>query len=123
MEFTGKIIAVLEQRSGVSKTGNNWIVQSYVIEDASSGQYPRRMCFEVFGEEKIKQFDIKNGEDLTVSFDVDARQWQDKWFNSIRVWKVVRNNEAGAQQFTPPTAEVTNFPPAADANSNDDLPF
>lgn len=43
------------------------------------------MCFEVFGAEKIDQFKIQIGEELTVSFDVDARQWQDWWFNSFRV--------------------------------------
>ena len=82
MEFTGKIIAILQPRGGVSKTGNEWKAQEYVIED--HGQYPRKMCFDVFGADKIEQFNIQMGEELTVSFDVDARQWQDRWFNSIR---------------------------------------
>ena len=88
MEFTGKIIAILQPRSGVSKTGNEWKVQEYVIENHD--QYPRKMCFDVFGADKIEQFNIQMGEELTVSFDIDARQWQDRWFNSIRAWKVDR---------------------------------
>ena len=48
------------------------------------------MCFDVFGADKIEQFNIQMGEELTVSFDVDARQWNDRWFNSIRAWKVER---------------------------------
>ena len=79
MEFTGKIIAILQPRGGVSKSGNEWKSQEYVIED--HGQYPRKMCFDVFGADKIEQFNIQMGEELTVSFDVDARQWQDRWFN------------------------------------------
>ena len=71
MEFTGKIIAILQPRGGVSKTGNEWKAQEYVIED--HGQYPRKMCFDVFGADKIEQFNIQMGEELTVSFDVDAR--------------------------------------------------
>ena len=47
MELAGKVIAVLEPRSGVSKTGNEWKVQEYVIE--THDQYPRKMCFDVFG--------------------------------------------------------------------------
>ena len=95
MEFTGKIIAILQPRSGVSKTsGNEWKVQEFVIEDTMNGQYPRRMCFEVFGADKIAQFNIQMDEMLTVSFDIDARQWQDRWFNSIRAWKVERVNAA-----------------------------
>ena len=88
MEFTGKIIAILQPRGGVAKSGNEWKAQEYVIED--HGQYPRKMCFDVFGADKIEQFNIQMGEELTVSFDVDARQWQDRWFNSIRAWKVER---------------------------------
>ena len=90
MEFTGKIIAILQPRGGVSKaSGNEWKAQEYVIED--HGQYPRKMCFDVFGADKIEQFNIQMGEELTVSFDIDARQWQDRWFNSIRAWKVERS--------------------------------
>lgn len=72
MELSGKVIAVLEPRGGVSKTGNPWKVQEYVIE--THDQYPRRMCFDVFGEDKINQFNIQLGEELNVSFDVDARE-------------------------------------------------
>ena len=86
MEFTGKIIAILPPRGGVSKTsGNEWKSQEFVIENHD--QYPRKMCFDVFGADKIEQFNIQMGEELTVSFDVDARQWNDRWFNSIRAWK------------------------------------
>ncbi|MBE6288191.1 MAG: DUF3127 domain-containing protein [Mediterranea massiliensis] len=121
MEFTGKIIAILPARSGVSKTGNEWKVQEYVIED--HGQYPRKMCFDVFGADKIEQFNIQMGEELTVSFDIDARQWQDRWFNSIRAWKVDRvttTPEAGAPVPPPPPAAAPDF---LSGDSSDDLPF
>ena len=64
MELAGKVIAVLEPRSGVSKTGNEWKVQEYVIE--THDQYPRKMCFDVFGADKIAQFNIQVGEELNV---------------------------------------------------------
>ena len=108
MEFTGKIIAILQPRGGVSKTGNEWKSQEYVIENHD--QYPRKMCFDVFGADKIEQFNIQMGEELTVSFDVDARQWQDRWFNSIRAWKVER---VGAGAPMTPGAPVP--PPAPTA--------
>ena len=127
MEFTGKIIAILQPRSGVSKSGNEWKAQEYVIED--HGMYPRKMCFDVFGADKIEQFNIQMGEELNVSFDVDARQWQDRWFNSIRAWKVERVN-ADAQQMPPMDAPFPplNAAPAApvdfsSSDEKDDLPF
>lgn len=125
MEFTGKIIAILPARSGVSKTGNEWKVQEYVIED--HGQYPRKMCFDIFGADKIEQFNIQMGEELTVSFDIDARQWQDRWFNSIRAWKVER---VGATATAPigtgapvPPPAPTAAPEFTTGDANDDLPF
>ncbi len=127
MEITGKIIAVLEPRGGVSKSGNNWKVQEYVLE--TQEQYPRKMCFDVFGEDKINQFNIQAGEELTVSFDIDAREWQGRWFNSIRAWKVDRVAQNASQQQAPdygfPPMGAAPVPPAdfAATDDKDDLPF
>lgn len=105
MEITGKIIAVLPERSGVSASGNQWKSGSYVLDTME--QYPKRMCFDVFGADKLQQFAIKSGEIITVSFDIDAREYQGKWFNSIRAWKVIRpgnqvNSATSVQAATPP---------------------
>ena len=123
MELSGKVIAVLEPRGGVSKTGNSWKVQEYVIE--THDQYPRKMCFDVFGEDKINQFNIQIGEELTVHFDIDAREWQGRWFNSVRAWKVDR---VQAGQAMPP--QDVPLPPMNAApvdfsagDEKDDLPF
>ena len=88
-------------------------------------QYPRKMCFDVFGADKIAQFAIKIGDQLTVSFDIDAREYQGRWYNSIRAWKVER---VGAGAPMTPGAPVP--PPAPSAtpdftmgDAKDDLPF
>ena len=124
MEFTGKVIAILQSRSGVSKTsGNEWKAQEYVIENHD--QYPRKMCFDVFGEDKISQFNIQMGEELTVSFDIDARQWQDRWFNSIRAWKVERAGvgmSSNSETSFPPIPP-TSAPEFISSDTKDDLPF
>ena len=113
MEFTCRIIAVLEARSGTARTtGNPWMMQDYVIEE-TVGQYPKRMCFNVFGEDKIKNFNIQVGQELTVSFDVNAREYQGRWYNDIRAWKV----EPAAQAAAPaqPIPAAAPFPPAETA--------
>lgn len=120
MEFTGKIIAVLPAKSGTSKTGNSWMVQEYVIE--SNEMYPKKMCFDIFGEDKINQFDVKMGEELTVSFDIDAREWNSRWFNSIRAWRVERVAMGAPGEPTPPPAP-TEAPDFLQGNDTDDLPF
>ena len=133
MELTGKIIAVLPANSGVSsRTGNPWMSQEYVIE--VPGQYPRKCVFRIFGEDRIKQFNIQNGEDLTVSFDIDAHEYNGRWFNEIRAYNVTRGAApvAAAPQapFPPaqaaPQAAAAPFPTSqepAGEGSADDLPF
>lgn len=110
MELTGRIIAVLEAKSGTSsKTGNPWMMQGYVIE--VPGQYPRRCMFSVFGEDRIKQLNIQIGEDLTVQFDIDAREYNGRWYNDFRAYNVIRNQEC------PQPVQSILLPPISD------LPF
>ena len=124
MEITGKIIAVLPERGGVSKTGNEWKTQDYVIE--THEQYPKKVCFNVFGADKIAQFNIQAGDEMTVSFDINAREYQGRWYNDIRAWKVERGTASGAAPMdipviNAPKVEVPDFSKAA--NDPDDLPF
>ena len=122
MEITGKIIAVLPERGGVSKTGNEWKMQEYVLE--THEQFPKKLCFNVFGADKIAQFNIQAGDELTVSFDINAREYNGRWYNDIRAWRVERG-AAPATAETPvinaPKVEVPDF--SKGANDPDDLPF
>ena len=102
MDITGKIIAVLEPRGGVSKSsGNPWKVQEYVIE--THDQYPRKCAFEVFGEERIKQFNIQVGQELTVSFDVDAHEYNGRWFSPSRREPRMRHPYLRSRNLSRPT--------------------
>lgn len=123
MEITGKIIAVLPERGGVSKTGNEWKMQEYVLE--THEQYPRKICFNVFGADKISQFNIQAGEEMTVSFDINAREYNGRWYNDIRAWRVERGTAlAPAPEYSPaidaPKANAVDF---GSQNEADDLPF
>ena len=145
-EITGKIIAVLPTRSGTSARGTQWSSQTAVIE--THEQYPKKVAFDVLNE-KIADFYLQVGEEVTVSLDINARESNGKWFNSVNAWKVVReqvpaqggyntNPQAGAQaaQAAQPSAAIgaanpmnpqNPFPPAqqpgAPAGKSDDLPF
>ena len=87
-EITGKIIAVLPTKSGTSARGTQWSSQTAVIE--THEQYPKRVAFDVLGD-KITEFNLKVGEEVTVSFDINAREYNGKWFNSVNAWNVVRH--------------------------------
>ena len=114
--------------SGVSaRTGNPWMSQEYVIE--VPGQYPKKCVFRIFGEDRIKQFNIQQGEDLTVSFDIDAHEYNGRWFNEIRAYNVNRGVAAapvGAPMAgAAPQTATSPFPPTQEPaeGSSDDLPF
>lgn len=136
MDLTGRVIAVLPARSGVSnRTGNAWMTQEYVIE--VPGQFPRKMMFNIFGEDRIKQFNIQLNEDITVQFDIDAREFNGRWYNDVRAYNIIRGQvppvaaaPVDAAPFPPQPAisqAAAPFPPAqepaADGGSADDLPF
>lgn len=138
MEIQGRIIAALPPKEGVSqRTGNQWKSQEFVIE--THDQYPKKCVFRVFGADRIANFNIQVGGEYLVSFDIDAHQWQDRWFNDVSAWAVKPIDPAAAQAGAPvqaatpqqPTAAPQQsaatqapFPPAPDdSDSADDLPF
>lgn len=120
MEIKGKIIAVLPAKSGISqRTGNDWMSQEYVIE--THDQYPRKCCFNVFGKDKIDTFEIQAGEEMTVYCDIDAHEYNGRWFNSVTAWKVDRNMAAPVTTDAPVTSDQQPF--ASNESTTDDLPF
>ena len=95
MEIQGKIIVVLPERSGVSQRGNQWRSISYVLE--TQEQYPKKLAFDVTND-KIDQLNIQIGEILTVQFDINAREYNGRWFNSVNAWNVIRQNQQAPAQ-------------------------
>jgi len=139
MDISGKIIQKLPLQSGESKTsGKPWQVQAYVLE--TQEQYPRKVCFEIFGEQRIKDNPCEIDDIVTVSFDIESREFNGRWFTSIRAWKVQQGivdpnaqpaaapqaAAAPAAQPMPQLAAAANveaFDPAPSGESTDDLPF
>lgn len=136
MELQGKVIAVLPERSGVSQRGE-WKSQDYVIETHDA--YPRKMVFGVFGADRISRFNIQIGQEVTVSFDIDAHEYQGRWFNNIRAFDVRQVDPAavgmqpgivpgaafGAAPAAAPVQPAAPAQPAAPVAEDkvDDLPF
>lgn len=133
MEFTGKVIWMGEKRQGTSSAGKAWAAQEYAVQDAMQ-QHPRTICFNVLGEEKIKEFNIRLGEELKVYFDINAREYNGRYFNDVRAWKVERPNAAQTMQpapqqsafvdpFAQQQAQQQQAPAQQQEQANDSLPF
>lgn len=119
MEIKGRIIAVMPVRTGTSqKNGEGWASQEYVIETLE--QYPKRCVFNVFGEDKIKEYNLQVGSEVVVKFDINAREYNGRWYNDIRAWKVeplerqaqapANFPNAGADAIPAPTASQAPAP-------------
>ena len=138
MDLTGTITVVMPAQSGISqRSGNAWMSQEYVLEVPA--QYPKRMVFRIFGEDRIKQFALRQGEqNVTIQFDIDAHEYNGRWFNEVRCYNVLRS--VGQQPYQQPAQAQPSavshqpsqspFPPQANAqgqpaqgNGTDDLPF
>ncbi len=122
MEVEGKIIQFIGERSGVSKAGNPWKTKEYVLETKES--YPRKIAFDFFGD-RADQYPLNVGDEIRLSFDIESREYQGRWFTSIRGWKsepLAATAPAGAPDPVAPIGSMPPPPPDA-AGSDSDLPF
>lgn len=114
MELTGKCIKVLQPLSGTSaRTGEPWVKNSFVIE--TGGEYPKKCVFTVFGADRWKEFGVIEGGQYQVSFDIDCREYNGKWYNDVSAWKVVRLDGQQLSAHTSaaaPRQEANPFPTA-----------
>jgi len=123
MEIKGKIILALPEMSGVSKSGNNWKKREYVLETMET--YPKKVHFDFFGD-RADQYPLNVGEIITLSFDIESREYNGRWYTSIRGWKAEKDGAAvPGDNFggpTPPPA-VDPFTTPMGSSNEDDIPF
>ena len=128
MQITGNVVVVCPIKSGVSQSGKEWQSLDFVIE--VQGQYPKKVVLNLFGQDRINQLNPQAGEqNVTVDFDIDAHEYNGRWFNQVSAWKITRQGQQAPQQAAQQAmrSAVPNGqpapqtpPPAGDADS---LPF
>ena len=107
MEITGKIIVALPEVGGTSRAGNAWKKREYVLETLET--YPKKVAFNFFGE-RVDQFPLNVGDMVTVSFDIDSREFNGRWYVDIRAWKAVPAGSEGAAAAAPAMAGAPAAP-------------
>lgn len=124
MEVTGKIIVVLPEMSGTSKAGNAWKKREYVLE--TQEQYPKKVHFDFFGE-RADQYPLAVGDTVKLSFDIESREYNGRWFTSVRGWKAEKVDGAAPTYENiptpPPAVSEMTVPEFGGGDENDDLPF
>lgn len=126
MDLTGKVIMVLPKQTGEGKNGQPWQKQDYVMEYGD--RYPKKLCFNLWGD-KVDSINIQNGDEVTVSFDVESREYNGRWYTEVRAWNVSKKaagqmNNAGSNSNLPidVTGEPVDFSLSGGAQ-DEDLPF
>lgn len=113
MELKGKVIQLLPPQSGMGKKGP-WKKQEFILETQS--QYPKKVCLSAWGD-KIDQFNLNVGEEVTVTVDLESREYNGRWYTEARAWKLEKTDQQSAPP--PPAEEPYPQQPA----SFDDMPF
>ena len=121
MEVNGKVIVVQPIQTGEGRNGL-WKKQEYVIEYDPNSQYPRRMMFNLWGD-KIDQFNIQEGQLVRVSFDIDCREYNGRWYNDIRAWKIEANDGSLAEYSFTQASQDPLTPSLSPSDDTSDLPF
>lgn len=138
MEITGKIIVALPETGGTSAKGNVWKKREYVLETQET--YPKKVAFNFFGD-RVDQFPLQVGQVVKISFDIDSREYNGRWYVDCRAWKAEPADAAAAAPAQAPApAPAPAYGPAPQMPSgyatptppptvdlapspNDDLPF
>ncbi len=121
MQLTAKLTAILPEQTGTGKNGQ-WKKQDIIVE--TDGQYPKKVCISLWGD-KFDRNILRVGNRLTVSFDIESREFNGKWYTNVKGWKVEPGGDASSSQdqqadsYNPPAYEHQGGSSVVD----DDCPF
>ncbi|OIP02696.1 MAG: hypothetical protein AUJ97_05680 [Bacteroidetes bacterium CG2_30_32_10] len=115
MELKAKLVQLLPLQSGEGKNGP-WKKQDIILE--TDGQYPKKVCVSIWGD-KINVNQLQLGNQLTVSFDIESREFNGRWYTDVKAWKIETAGSASPEPEAIQQEENVMLPPS----EGDDLPF
>lgn len=126
INVTGKIVEILQAKSGVSRNGNEWTSQEFVLEEEDKN----RIVFNVFGAQKIAEYNLQVGSTAAVTLKVESTSWNGKYFTKLSCMGCVSNTSNQPQQQAPqprpiqtPNLDAAKEVATSAQTSVNDLPF
>jgi hypothetical protein len=124
-ELTGKVLQVLPEQTGTGRNGQ-WSRQDFIVE--TQEQYPKKVCFSAWGDKVSQVKSFKADDTVKVSFNIESREFNGRWYTDLRVWKIetgIQEKAQGADRFIDPGLPTDLQPLTADDvnGEKDDLPF
>ncbi|MCL1822005.1 MAG: DUF3127 domain-containing protein [Prolixibacteraceae bacterium] len=119
LSVKGKLVKILKEETGVSRAGNAWKKQDFIIE--TNDQYPKKICFTLFNDKVNLIEGLPEGTEIDVSFDVESREFNGKYYHNLNAWKIDRQSQDVG--FSPPPFGIDDIPQEPLEPQPDDLPF
>jgi len=125
MEITGKVIKLNDPLTGTSARGE-WKKQELIIE--TEDQYPKQVCL-LNWNDKVDVSGIKPGQKITAGINIESREYNNRWFTDVKIWKLDSADDAIPESpstgtMPPPDVPDENDPFGGSADEEDDgLPF
>ena len=122
LELEGTIRQKMGVQSGTSARGA-WAKQEFVV-DFPDGNYTSQACFTAWGQDKVQELDkYQVGDRVKVSFNLRAREYNGRWYNDVRLWKIAPAGQNAAQQPPVQQAPAPTLDDMPGEDAQDDLPF
>lgn len=121
LEISGKITQVLPVQSGTSKAGKEWQKQEFVIE--TEEQFPRNVCFTLFGDKISLLNGFNNGDEVAVAFNLESREYNGRWFHNVNAWRINKTAQGGDDTTNYSPGDIPPPPEPDGEQSPNDLPF
>lgn len=119
LELTGSLIKKLPVQSGTSARGE-WQKQEFVIQTLDT--FPRQVCLNVWGADKVAELTGYNeGELIKVSFNVESREFRERWYTDLRAWKLERTIP-GAEENPSPANPSGGYSSGSNYTANREKP-
>ena len=132
MDFEGVLIRKCPLVSGQSARGQ-WSKQELIFE--LPGDFNRKLCVGFWGDKIQDAARLKEGDKVTLSCNIESREFNGRWYTDVRAWRVQPAQSATQPQPTDePAAYSGGYPPIGEpemttttthsaADDIDDLPF
>lgn len=124
VELTGRITQILPLEQGVSKAGNSWRKQVFILE--TQGQYPRKVAISLLND-NIDKYAIQVGKVVTANLEIESREWTGKWYTEVKAWQITYPQGKPVAPAPQPTTQAYTqqvaTPAPAQPQAAEDLPF
>jgi hypothetical protein len=119
MQLTAKLTQRLPIQTGTGKNGE-WKKQDIIVE--TDGQYPKNVCISIWGD-KINEGQLQIGNLLQIDFDIESREYNERWYTELKAWKISVQNNTSQDNISSPSPQSPIVDTTFTNDEDEILPF